>query len=147
MMFVMRIKHACRWLLILSAILLCFQITDRSRAPLGLISFFTSPSRRRGRLLKYIFYAPNRERASELFEEAFGEIERVETAFSNYRSSSELSRINASAADGPVITDPEVFALLARALSYSQRTDGAFDITVGKLMKAWGFFTRAGYYP
>lgn len=82
-----------------------------------------------------------------MFEKAFGEIERVETAFSNYRSSSELSRINASAADGPVITDPEVFALLARALSYSQRTDGAFDITVGKLMKAWGFFRSAGYYP
>jgi thiamine biosynthesis lipoprotein ApbE len=101
----------------------------------------------KGTSFEIYLYAPNRERASELFEEAFGEIERVETAFSNYRSSSELSRINASAADGPVITDPEVFALLARALSYSQRTDGAFDITVGKLMKAWASFAARVITP
>src|SRR5215510_6436161 len=100
-----------------------------------------------GTSFEIYLYAPNCERASELFEEAFGEIERVETVLSNYRSSSELSRINASAANGPVITDPEVFALLARAFDYSQRTDGAFDVTVGKLMKAWGFFRGAGRYP
>ena len=100
-----------------------------------------------GTSFEIYLYAPNRERASELFEEVFDEIERVEAALSNYRSSSELSRINRSAADAPVITDPEVFALLARALDYSQRTDGAFDITVGKLMKAWGFFRGAGRYP
>src|SRR5216684_7417529 len=100
-----------------------------------------------GTSFEVYLYAPNHERASQLFEAAFDEIERVEAALSNYRSSSELSRINESAADAPVITDPEVFALLARALDYSQRTDGAFDITVGKLMKAWGFFRGAGHYP
>jgi thiamine biosynthesis lipoprotein len=92
-------------------------------------------------------YAPDRERASELFEAAFDEIERVEQALSNYRSSSELSRINAIAADAPVVTDPEVFALLERAFDYSRQSDGAFDVTVGKLMKAWGFFRGAGRYP
>src|SRR2546425_4236060 len=92
-------------------------------------------------------YAPDRERASEFFEAAFDEIERVEQALSNYRPSSELSRINAIAADAPVVTDPEVFALLERALDYSRQSDGAFDVTVGKLMKAWGFFRGAGRYP
>src|SRR5258708_32142672 len=92
-------------------------------------------------------YAPDRERAFELLEAAFDEIERVEQALSNYRSSSELSRINAIAADAPVVTDPEVFALLERAFDYSRQSDGAFDVTVGKLMKAWGFFRGAGHYP
>ena len=92
-------------------------------------------------------YAPDRERALELFEAAFDEIERVEQALSNYRSSSELSRINAIAADAPVVTDPEVFALLERAFDYSRQSNGAFDVTVGKLMKAWGFFRGAGHYP
>src|SRR5215510_4849987 len=100
-----------------------------------------------GTSFEIYLYSPNGERASELFEEAFDEIERVEEALSNYRSSSELSRINAQAADTPVVTDPEVFALLARSIDYSRRTDGAFDVTVGKLMKAWGFFRGAGHYP
>src|SRR2546425_5261694 len=92
-------------------------------------------------------YAPDRERASEFFEAAFDEIERVEQALSNYRPSSELSRINAIAAAATVVTDPEVFALLERAFDFSRQSDGAFDVTVGKLMKAWGFFRGAGRYP
>lgn len=92
-------------------------------------------------------YAADRDRARELFEAAFEEIERVEAALSNYRPSSELSRINAQAATAPVVTDPEVFALIERAFEYSRRSDGAFDITVGRLMKAWGFFRGSGRLP
>jgi thiamine biosynthesis lipoprotein len=100
-----------------------------------------------GTSFEVYLYAPNRERASQLFEVAFDEIERVEAALSNYRPSSELSRINANAANAPVVTDPEVFALLERAFVYSRQSDGPFDVTVGKLMKAWGFFRGAGRYP
>src|SRR5260370_19365509 len=73
-----------------------------------------------GTTFEVYLYAANRERAAELFEAAFDEIERLEQALSNYRSSRELSSINANAADAPVITDPEVFALLERAFDYSR---------------------------
>src|SRR5207248_2554798 len=92
-------------------------------------------------------YAPDGERASELFSESFDEIDRIEEALSNYRASSELSRIKRLAAKEPVVTDPEVFALLQTSLEYSARSDGAFDITVGPLMRAWGFFRGQGRYP
>jgi thiamine biosynthesis lipoprotein len=51
------------------------------------------------------------------------------------------------AAKAPVTTDPDTFHLIERALSYSRRTGGAFDITVGRLMKAWGFFRDTGRHP
>ena len=92
-------------------------------------------------------YAANEERASACFEAAFDEIERLEEALSNYRDSSELSRINRLAAREAVTTDPEVFQLLRRSLDFSRRSDGAFDITVGPLMRAWGFFRGQGRYP
>jgi thiamine biosynthesis lipoprotein len=92
-------------------------------------------------------YAPDRARAEALFETAFDEIERLEAALSNYRPSSELSRINRDAADKAVVTDPEVFAFLERSFAFSRLTDGAFDITVGKLVKAWGFFRHDGHFP
>jgi thiamine biosynthesis lipoprotein len=92
-------------------------------------------------------YASSSARASEIFEEAFAQIERLEAQLSNYRPASELSRINARAAFEPVVTDAEVFGLLERAFDYSRKTGGAFDMTVGRLMKAWGFFRGAGRYP
>jgi len=92
-------------------------------------------------------YAANGDRASELFEAAFAEIERIEAALSTYRPTSEISRINREAGSGPVTTDPEVFGLVRQAMIYSEQTSGAFDITVGPLVKAWGFFRGSGRYP
>ncbi len=100
-----------------------------------------------GTTVEIHLYASTRERAAALFEAAFQEIERVEQALSTYRPTSEMSRINANAARGPVVTDPEVLTLLDEALDYSLRTDGAFDITVGALVNAWGFFRGHGRYP
>jgi thiamine biosynthesis lipoprotein len=82
-----------------------------------------------------------------LFETAFEEIERVEAALSSYRPTSEISRINTNAGRGPVVTDPEVFGLIKQALDCGRHTDGAFDITVGALVRAWGFFRNGGHYP
>ena len=92
-------------------------------------------------------YAANQEQASEYFEIAFDEIERVEEALSDYRPTSELSRINRLAANETVTTDPEVFKFLQTSMDFSQKSDGAFDITVGPLMRAWGFFRGRGHYP
>lgn len=92
-------------------------------------------------------YAADRARADALFEAAFEEVERVEAVFSNYRPTSELARINREAAASPVVTDPEVFGLLERAFAFSRVSGGAFDVTVGKLMKSWGFFRGAGRHP
>src|SRR6266567_88431 len=146
-MFLKRDRHALGWLLILSAIVFCFQVPVTSLGLTAPDQLFFESRPAMGTSFEIYLYAPNRDRASELFEEAFDEIERVEAALSNYRSSSELSRINASAADARVVTDPEVFALLEQALAYSRESDGAFDVTVGKLMAAWGFFRSEGRYP
>jgi FAD:protein FMN transferase len=100
-----------------------------------------------GTTFEIYLYADGDEEASEAFEIAFDEIDRVEAALSNYRSTSELSRINAAAAARPVVTDPEVFGLLALSLEYGRRSGGAFDVTVGRLMKAWGFFRGRGAFP
>lgn len=77
----------------------------------------------------------------------FEEIDRLDEALSNYRETSELSRINRLAAKEPVTTDPEVFQLLQRSLDFNRQSNGAFDITVGPLMRAWGFFRGQGRYP
>jgi len=100
-----------------------------------------------GTVFTIYLYARDSLQAECLFEVAFEEIDRLDQTLSNYRATSELSRINRLAAREPVTTDPEVFGLLESALDFSERSDGAFDITVGPLMRAWGFFRGQGRLP
>jgi thiamine biosynthesis lipoprotein len=79
--------------------------------------------------------------------EALDEIDRIDRLMSHYRRDSPLSRLNREAANGPVAVDPELLAFLAECLRWSRESDGAFDITVGPLMKAWGFFRDEGRVP
>ncbi len=77
-------------------------------------------------------------------EAAFDEVDRIDRLMSHYRTDSPLSRINRDAALHPVPVERELFDFLAAALGYSRASSGAFDITVGPLMKAWGFFRGEG---
>jgi thiamine biosynthesis lipoprotein len=46
-----------------------------------------------------------------------------------------------------VKTPPELFRLLADCVEYSRKSEGAFDISVGPLMKTWGFYKGSGNLP
>jgi FAD:protein FMN transferase len=47
----------------------------------------------------------------------------------------------------PVRVAPDAFAVLARAARFHQETGGAFDITVGPLMRCWRFAGGTGEVP
>jgi thiamine biosynthesis lipoprotein len=92
-------------------------------------------------------YARNQAQADSLFELAFDEIDRIDDLLSNYKPSSELSRISQDAATAPIVTDPETFLFLKRSLYWSYVSNGAFDITVGPLLRSWGLFQHEGHVP
>lgn len=62
-------------------------------------------------------------------EAVLAEMRRVDEAMSTYKPTSELSLVNAKAAQLPVRISQELFDLLALSLDYSRATDGAFDVT------------------
>jgi thiamine biosynthesis lipoprotein len=80
-------------------------------------------------------------------EEALEEVARLEAQLSLYRPTSEIARVNALAARQPVRVSPPVFQLLAHARQLHQETGGAFDITVGPLVRCWGFMGGTGKRP
>jgi FAD:protein FMN transferase len=92
-------------------------------------------------------YAADAAAADREADRTFTIVDQTEFLLSNYQPQSELSRINSEAAQHAVTTDPETFRFLQKSLAWSARSDGAFDITVGKLMKAWGFFRSTGHVP
>jgi thiamine biosynthesis lipoprotein len=65
--------------------------------------------------------------------------EAVNQALSTYRADSALSRFNADDRGEWVDVDPELATVMAYALSLSEASDGAYDVTVGPLVNLWGF--------
>jgi thiamine biosynthesis lipoprotein len=108
---------------------------------------FTQTHPAMGTIYSIELYAPDAATADHAMQDAFEEIDRIDDLLSNYKPTSELSRINREAAAGAVTTDPETFAFLQRSMAWSRASDGAFDITVGPLLRAWGFFFHAGHVP
>jgi FAD:protein FMN transferase len=80
-------------------------------------------------------------------EEALAEIERLAAQLSFYRADSEISWLNAHAARQAVKVEPRLFRLLRRAAELTRLTDGAFDVAVGPLMRAWRFVGGRGGVP
>jgi thiamine biosynthesis lipoprotein len=80
-------------------------------------------------------------------EEAIEEIHKLEAQLSLYRPSSEIAHVNARAAREPMRVTPGVFALLERAQRLTSETSGAFDITIGPLVRCWGFMGGTGKLP
>lgn len=82
-----------------------------------------------------------------ILEAAFDEVDRIDRLMSHYKPESPLSRLNREAAQGAVTLEPELFDFIAQSLAYARESGGAFDITVGPLMKTWGFFRGGGRLP
>jgi thiamine biosynthesis lipoprotein len=78
--------------------------------------------------------------AGAAFSAGFDEIERLDRVFSNYRNDSELILVNSMAANQHVEVSPEFWRLTRHAMEWWKRSFGTFDITVGPLLKAWGFW-------
>ncbi len=78
---------------------------------------------------------------------AFDEVRRLDDLLSNYKPDSELSQVNRRAAAAPMKISPELFQILAGCVEYSRQSEGAFDISVGPLMKVWGFYKGSGHLP
>ncbi len=92
-------------------------------------------------------YGADAESLSRATEDALDEVDRIDRLMSHYKAESPLSRVNREAAQHPVTVEPELFDFIADAMRYNRDSDGAFDITVGPLMKAWGFFRGDGRMP
>jgi thiamine biosynthesis lipoprotein len=92
-------------------------------------------------------YGRDRIAMEAAVDAAFDEVRRLDDVLSNYKRDSVWSEINRTAAQRPVEVSPEMYRLLEQCLEYSRASEGAFDITVGPLMKVWGFYKGSGKLP
>lgn len=100
-----------------------------------------------GATFSIVLYGDDQASMNQAVDAAFNEAHRLDELLSNYRPTSEWSRINREADARPVEVSPELFQLLSDCLDYSRASEGTFDLTVGPLMRAWGFFGGTHHVP
>jgi thiamine biosynthesis lipoprotein len=81
-------------------------------------------------------------KAQAAIEALLAEMRHIDESMSTYKPTSEVSQVNAKAAEGPMPITKELFDLLVTAKDYSRLTDGAFDITYASVGYLYDFRKR-----
>ncbi len=87
------------------------------------------------------------ENGEKALLEAEKEINRLEKLFSPTIEQSEIFTINQYAAKQTVTVSKDTFDLIEKAKEYCNITEGAFDITIAPVVKAWGFTEEVKRVP
>jgi thiamine biosynthesis lipoprotein len=90
-----------------------------------------------GTVLEITLVASDEATARAAIERCYEEIERLERILTTWREDGELARLNARAGRGAQQASPELIGILLDARGFERETDGAFDVTVGPLMRLW----------
>lgn len=94
-----------------------------------------------GTLFEITAYGAERQATAQAVEDAFAVIGRADDVMSHYREESDLMRLNRRAAQEAVPVPADLYAVLSEAIKYGELSGGAFDVTVGPLVRLWN---RAG---
>src|SRR5258708_37292930 len=84
-------------------------------------------------------WSEDKPKAEAAIDAVLDEMRHIDESMSTYKPTSEVSQVNAKAADGPMHIGKELFDLLVKAKEYSAITDGAFDITYASVAYMYNF--------
>ncbi len=87
-----------------------------------------------GTFAHVVAVAENTGTAKKCVRAALEEIRRVDDLMSDYKSDSEISRVNSQGYEKAVNVSEDTYKVLQRSIEFSKMTGGAFDVTVGPLV-------------
>jgi thiamine biosynthesis lipoprotein len=84
-------------------------------------------------------YSESEQKAKAAIDATYTELDRLGRFLNFYSEDSEVSMINRFSGIKPVKVSTDTLDVIDRALYISRSTDGAFDITIGSIVKLWDF--------
>jgi thiamine biosynthesis lipoprotein len=100
-----------------------------------------------GTLFRIILYAKDAEAAKRASVAAFDCIAGLDATLSDYKEDSELMRLCGKAGGDPVPVSPTLFEVLDKSQEMSRLSNGAFDVTVGPVVRLWRSSRRSCKLP
>ncbi|MEO5822020.1 MAG: FAD:protein FMN transferase [Vicinamibacteraceae bacterium] len=100
-----------------------------------------------GTLVRIVLYADSRPAGDAAAAAAFARIDDLDARLSDYRDDSEVAALSRAAVGVAVPVSDDLFAVLASSEALARRTDGAFDVTAGRLTHLWRRARRVNAWP
>ena len=100
-----------------------------------------------GTMFRIVLYADDPARAHMAIRAAFDRVSDLDGKLSDYIPASELNRVCASAVNRDVHISDELYTVLKASQSLAARTDGAFDVTLGPVIRLWRTARKTGELP
>jgi len=137
------LRNRARWApLLLSALLL---LMCGCQSPLHRVHL-DHPSM--GTRFQITVFHSDRDHATAWVRQAWNRIDQIDQVCSDWKESSELRQLCRSAPHlKPVVVSADLLQVMQKALEIAQASEGAFDPTVGGLVRLWRRCHRAGRLP
>lgn len=100
-----------------------------------------------GTLFSITLYAPDESVARAASEAAFAKIAALERIMTDYDPESELMQLCQQPVGQPVRLSKDLYEVLAKAQHVAELSDGAFDATVGPVIRLWRRTRRTAELP
>ena len=100
-----------------------------------------------GSLFKIVLYSPDEATARRASRSAFDRIAALDASFSDYQPDSELMRLCDKAGGPAVPVSKDLIDILQQSRSMFESSGGAFDATVGPVVRLWRRARRDGKMP
>ena len=81
--------------------------------------------------------AADEQQAAAAFRTAFDRVRDLDATLSDYQPDSELNRIARTAVGHPETVSEDLFGVLDASQKLAEETGGAFDVTLGPLIRLW----------
>jgi thiamine biosynthesis lipoprotein len=109
---------------------------------------YTFQHEQMGTAFRLVLYASDSDSARHAADAAWRRIDELNAQLSDWDQQSELSKLSRTSGSGQDIkVGSDLWAILTRAESWSRRSDGAFDITVGPAVRLWRRYRKQHKRP
>jgi thiamine biosynthesis lipoprotein len=106
---------------------------------------FTEPHM--GTTFRIVLYAADEAAAKKAAKAAFARVAELNAIMSDYQPTSELMKLCQKSGGPPVKVSAELFEILQKSEEFSRLTDGAFDVSIGPVVRLWRRARRKGELP
>ncbi len=130
-------KHESLFTTLLAALWIALASASAGDAPPPLERFAFEKAEM-GLPFRITLFAPDEAAAKVASDAAFARVEELNRVLSDYDDDSEISRLSRTSGSGNAVpVSDDHWRVLERAQAMAERTDGAFDVTIGPLVNLW----------
>ena len=122
-------------------------LAGRAAEPAGRYEF---ESPHMGTMFRIVLYAPDRRAAEAAGRAAFARVADLDRTLSDYKADSEVMRLckaNDAAPGRPTAVSADLFTVLTKAQEVAAASGGAFDVSVGPVVRLWRVARRTQQLP